>query len=147
MSEDPPGSKPEASASSQPQPPELESALRKISDRPQVLQEIMMGFGSMGNPIHHKMTSEHIGQVLDLAVKHDERQFTLAQQSNNNDALQQTSTRKYAFWAFVLVVGFAAALLYTFKGKPELLLPMLTGFGGFLTGAAAGFGIGRSKSK
>lgn len=127
------------------QPP-LENALRKISEnRPQILQEMMMGFGSMGNPLHNKMNAEHITQVLDLATKHDEQEFILAQQSNSTESSHLNSNRRYTFWSFIIVLAFLGVLVFVFQNKPEVLIPILTGFGGLFTGGLAGYGLARSR--
>ncbi len=49
----------------------------------------MMGVGSMGNPLHNKMNEEHITQVLDLATKHDEREYNV-HMSNQDKGDKQT---------------------------------------------------------
>lgn len=74
-----------------PKAQELASALQKLSEeKPRFLQEMMaMGISSVGNPLHHKMTSEHITQVLNLATAHDERQYNLTKQTNDNESNQK----------------------------------------------------------
>ncbi len=58
---------------------------------PEKVTEIMamMGVGSMGNPLHNKMNEEHITQVLDLATKHDEREYNV-HMSNQDKGDKQT---------------------------------------------------------
>lgn len=133
-------------ASSPSNEPPLGTALSKLAEgKPQVLHEIMMGFSSMGNPLHAKMTPEHITQVLNLATQHDERQFILTKQTADHDSVQQTSTRRYFFSAFAIIAAIAILLIVLFRDQPTILAPCLSGLGGFLGGAAAGFGIGRQK--
>ena len=130
-----------------PKAQELESALQKLSEeKPRFLQEMMaMGFSSVGNPLHQKMTSEHITQVLTLATAHDERQYNLTKQTNDNEAIQKTSSRRYFFAGFVLICAITVIILILFQNQPQVLIPALTGLGGFVSGAAAGFGLGKQK--
>jgi hypothetical protein len=132
-----------------PKSSDLESALQKLSnDKPKMMQEIMaMGIGTMGNPLQQKMTPEHITQVLNLAVVHDEREYNLTKQSNEFESQHKTSTRRYFFAAFVIICALTVLILILFKDKPEILIPCLTGLGAFVAGAAGGFGLGRQKSE
>jgi hypothetical protein len=112
-----------------------------------MLQEIMaMGMTSVGSPLHHKMNAEHITQVLSLATVHDERQFKLAQQSQESESNLKFSTRRYFFACFVIVAILAGMILVLFRDKPTILVPAITGLGAFISGAAAGFGLGRKTS-
>ena len=85
--------------------PELQSAVNKLEEKkPEKLMEFMaMGMGSVGNPLHHKMTPEHISQVLDLASKHDEREYELQKQSQSDDFSEGKSNRAYGFAVFLIV--------------------------------------------
>lgn len=105
----------------------------------------MMGVGPMANPLHQKMTESHITQVLDLASKHDEREFQLVTQNQTNEANQNTSSRRYLFAVFAIVAILIVIVLFLFKDKPDVLIPLLTGLGGLVSGFAGGFGLAKSK--
>jgi uncharacterized membrane protein YdfJ with MMPL/SSD domain len=130
-------------------PPEVERVLNKISQErgPRVVEEVLaMGMSQVGNPLHQKMTAEHITQVLELAKLHDERQYNLTKQANDNDDQQKTSSRRYFFWSFVVIVALAVLIIIVFRNQPTILMPAITGLGGFVGGIAAGYGIGRQKT-
>src|SRR6266545_55125 len=118
-----------------PKPQELESVLHKLSEeKPRFLQEMMaMGISSVGNPLHQKMTAEHITQVLALATAHDERQYNLTKQSNDNESSQKTSSRRYFFACFSLICVITVIILILFRNQPQVLVPALTGLGGFVS--------------
>jgi hypothetical protein len=62
------------------EPQELESAIRKVSEKkPEIIQEFMamMGTARMANPLYQKMESSHITQLLELAASHDERSYNI----------------------------------------------------------------------
>ncbi|MDY0055121.1 MAG: hypothetical protein RBS46_02380 [Methyloversatilis sp.] len=127
---------------------ELQSAIEKLSrDKPESFTEIfsMMGVGPMANPLHQKMTESHITQVLDLASKHDEREFQLLTQNQTNEARDNTSSRRYLFAVFAVVSIIIVIVLFLFKDKPDVLIPLLTGLGGLVGGFAGGFGLAKSK--
>jgi hypothetical protein len=128
--------------------PDLQSALEKLSrDKPDSVTEIvsMMGVGPVGNPLHRKMTESHITQVLDLASKHDEREYNLHRAAQEQDAEDGKSSRRYVFATFVIVAMLVGFILILFKDKPDVLIPILTGFGGLVGGFLGGFGYGRSR--
>lgn len=141
---DPPADEVEAEAVS---PDEVQQAVRKLAEkRPEKLVEFMaMEMSSVGNPLHHKMTKEHIAQVLDLAAKHDERQYNLHTTSQSNDFLEGKSNRAYCFSAFVLILFLTVVVLFLFKDKPEVLVPILTGLGGMIGGFLGGWGLGKKQ--
>ncbi len=128
-------------------PDNVQQAMRKLAEkRPEKLFEVMaMEMSSIGNPLHQKMTKEHISQVLDLAAKHDERQFNLHTTSQSNDFLEGKSNRAYCFSAFVLILFLTVVVLFLFKDKPEVLVPILTGLGGMISGFLGGWGLGRKQ--
>lgn len=78
-------------------PEEAKSAAEKLARKsPEKLVEMMaMEMSSVGNPLYHRMTTEHISQVLDLASKHDERQYNLHRRSQENDFAERKSGRAY----------------------------------------------------
>jgi len=129
---------------------EIESAIRKLSEsKPQVVTEFMamMGMGPMGNPLHQKMDGSHITQVLDLAAKHDEREYDLQLRTQAGDSQAHSSSRRYVFWSFVLVVALIVTVLILFREKPEVLVPILSGIGGLLGGFLGGYGLGKQQGK
>lgn len=130
-------------------PKEVQSAIRKLSEsKPEKMFEMLSIAGGigMGNPLHNKMEPQHITQVLDLAIKHDEREFELYKTKEANTASSNTSNRRYIFATFVVIVILVLVVLFLFKDKPEVLIPILTGIGGLASGFAGGFGIGRKST-
>jgi len=105
----------------------------------------MMGVGPVANPLHRKMNESHITQVLDLAAKHDEREFELQKTAQNHERDDAQSFRRYTFATFVIATALIVLLVVTFREKPEVLVPLLSGVGGLLGGFAAGFGVGKSR--
>jgi len=125
----------------------LKSALSKMKEgNPQVLQEILaMSVSSGGNPLHQKMNEEHVTQVLSLATQHDERQFELTKQNLTGENAHRKLTAWFSFVGGLAVLGLVVFLVNTFKDKPEVLTPILSGLGGLVVGGFGGFGIGRSR--
>ncbi len=126
--------------------PKVQRAVEKLADQGRITSEIMMAMGSsIGvNPLHNKMTPEHISKVLDLGAAHDEREFTLAREQQQIDSQRDVRTHRYglAFFAIVvLLVGFLAVL---FRSNPAVLLPLLTAIGGLVSGFLAGMGYAKS---
>ncbi len=104
---------------------EFQGALGKLSERePQIASMVtgMMGMGMMGNPLHQKMDGSHITQLLDLAHKHDEREYELRKQTLSDEKDDRTGDRRYIFASFVIVTGLFIALLLVFEDKPEILI-------------------------
>ncbi|MFA6133000.1 MAG: hypothetical protein WC869_03160 [Phycisphaerae bacterium] len=126
-------------------PNALQNAVRKLADkRPEKLIEVMaMEMSSVGNPLHHKMNEEHISKVLELAAKHDERQYDLHKKSQENAHSEGNSNRRYCFAAFLVVATITSIVLFLFKDKPDVLVPILTGLGGLVSGFLGGWGLGR----
>ena len=126
---------------------EVEKVFGKLSKKnPEKVTEIlaMMG-GSMGNPLHSKMNEEHITQVLDLATKHDEREYNVHMSNQEKNDKQTTSIRRYSFASFIIVTAVVLFMIITFKSQPDVLIPILSGIGGLLTGALGGYGFAKSK--
>jgi len=142
-----------SAAASEPEPPgkgdssaaEVEPVIRKLAEtKPELVERVsefmMMGSGPF-NPLHQKMNEAHVTQVLDLATKHDEREFNLAlRQQDHRD-----SNRWFLLGTLALVLiafGFVCVL---FKDNKEILIPVVTGLLSFGAGALGGYGLGRSK--
>ena len=132
----------------EPPPKDLQNAIRKLSEaKPQAMIEMMSFAGSMGNPLHSKMEPQHITQVLDLAIKHDEREFEIIRAKEKNSAAEKVSTRRYVFAMFVIVIALVVVILFAFRSQPQVLAPILSGIGGLATGFLAGLGVGKQQSK
>lgn len=99
----------------------------------------------VGNPIHAKMEKEHITQMLDLATQHDERAFKIHQVKQDHDFKNRSSIRRYGFAIYSSMIIFISAILFTFKENPNVLVPILTGLGGLISGGLGGYGLGRKK--
>jgi hypothetical protein len=131
-------------------PEQAESAIKKLSEsKPKLVSEFMamMGSGPMVNPLHQKMGPEHITQMLDLAAKHDERVYDLQCRSGTSDTVHQKSIRRYAFAYFAVIFALIITVLFLFKDKPEILVPVLSGIGGLVGGFLGGYGLGKQESK
>lgn len=125
---------------------EAEAAIKKLSsDNPTEVTEIMaMMGGQLANPLHKKINSNHINQVLDIASKHDERQYELHKGSQRIKENHDKSSKRYFFAIFVLSLCLITVILFVFKDKPEILVPILTGIGGLTGGFLGGWGYGKS---
>lgn len=59
---------------------EVGQTIEKLSKKePKLVSEFMAlaKMGSMPNPLHDKLSYEHIGKIVDLAVNYDERQYDI----------------------------------------------------------------------
>jgi hypothetical protein len=139
---------PKVSSESTP-PKEVRAAIQKLSERkPEKIFEMMAVAGmGMGNPLHQKMEAQHISQVLELTAKHDEREYELHRTKESNSAADRSSSRRYVFAAFVLVVLLITVVLLLFRDTPQVLVPVLSGIGGLVSGFVGGFGLGKQQSK
>jgi len=128
-------------------PDEAKSAAEKLAKKsPQKLVEMMaMEMSSIGNPLYQRMTTEHVSQVLDLATKHDERQYDLHRQSQENEFKERKANRAYCFSAFVIIIALTVLVLVLFRDQPQILIPVLTGLGGLIGGFIGGWGLGRKQ--
>lgn len=128
--------------------PAVKSALEKLSrEKPAQVTEIMamMGIGPAPNPLHRKMNEAHITQVLELAANHDEREYNLRKAAEDHGAEDGLSARRYTFGALASVLVFLAIVLVVFRNQPNVLVPVLTGVGGLLTGFLGGWGYATSR--
>lgn len=128
-------------------PSGIESDLKKIIEKkPDEIMELMaVGMSTAGNPLHHKMTPEHISQVIEIASKHDERQYDLEKGNQDKDFSERQSIRRYGFFAFLIIAALTVIVLFLFRDKPEILIPVLTGLGGLVGGFLGGWGVGSRK--
>lgn len=113
---------------------DVEGGIKKLADsRPRTLMEMFSVMtGSTANPIYEKLNERHIEKSLDLAEKHDERDYNL-----------RNSQRRYVFLTFLVVVGLVVFMMVLFRHDHDLLLPLLTGLSGLAAGFIGGYGIGR----
>lgn len=126
---------------------EAGEAFRKLVEKkPGLLAEFTaMGMTSVGNPLHDKMTPEHISQIIDLSSRHDENQFKLTNQSIANEHSDSIMDRVIGVVVFLVVIALVVFIVLIFREKPEVLIPALTGIGGFIGGFAGGWGFGRKQ--
>lgn len=126
----------------------LQSGVEKLASRGgnSLIEMLSMTASMGGNPLHQKMTPEHITQVLGLAEKHDEREFELSKQQQKNELSQGNWDRAihcvYVIILFVLII----VVIHVFKDQPAVLTPILSGLGGGIAGFFGGVGYAtRSK--
>lgn len=84
-------------------PEQLQGAIEKLSQhKPEAVSEFMtmMGTGPVTNPLHRKMEGGHITQLLDLAADHDEREYELQKQAQDNASSDRAADRRYYFLAW-----------------------------------------------
>lgn len=127
---------------------EVSKTLEQISqEEPEIVSEIlaMSKMGIVSNPLYEKLTEEHLGKIVDLAVSHDNNQFNLFKQSQENRFTENTSNKRYTFVYFLCAILSFFAIILIFKDQPEILIPALSGFTGLAGGFLAGFGFGKSR--
>lgn len=123
---------------------EVSNAFRKlVKNKPEFLAEFTaMGMTTVGNPLYEKMTAEHISRIIDLSSKHDENQYDLHKRSLGNEHQESLIDRALGLIIFLVVVGVVVFVVLVFREKPDVLIPTLTGIGGFLGGFMGGWGFG-----
>ena len=129
---------------------EMRDAVRKwAKNKPEKFFEFMSmeTIAGAGNPLHQKMTKEHIAQVIDLATRHDERQYNLLKNSQENEHSSGFSIRRYLFWGTSVVLVVIVCIILILKDNVDVLLPVLSGLGGLFAGLIGGIGIGKSLDK
>jgi hypothetical protein len=106
-----------------------------------MMQVMMAGMTSSENPLHNKINEEHVTKIIDLTSKHDERQYDLCKRNQDNERLNQ--------WQLLIVFGLVfvliAIILFLYRDQPAVLVPILTGVGGLVSGFIGGFGYGKSR--
>jgi len=123
-------------------------AFRRLNERaPQTGLAVQLAMGLPGNPIQQKVTEHHITQALEMAKGGLKNDFELKKQKQASDSTQAIVDR--VFQLLIVAAGFAmiVVVIRTFKDQPSVLVPVLTGLGGFIAGLLSGVGIGRSSSK
>ena len=101
-----------------------------------VEQFSMMASGPMPNPIHQKITSEHISKRLEWIENQSCRDYRLVQQGRGYKLA-------YVFIAVLAFFGFALMFGYS---NPDLFTQVLTYLGTFLAGFAGGWGVSTLRS-
>jgi uncharacterized membrane protein len=120
--------------------------MRKMADRaPEEFTELTAMMGVLGNPLHQKMTAAHIGRILDLAVQHDTNEHDLKKRQQELDSTHGHYERYFRLVYFVLFVGLLVFIVFVFRQQPAVLVPILTGVGGVVTGFLGGVGYAKSQ--
>lgn len=96
-------------------------------DRGIIQRSLTMMSGRMPNPISKKITSEHIGKLIDNSESQDRR-----------ESKDKNFSRIYHVLIILIALAFVSFLIYTFRGNNEVLVPMITGILAFLGGLGVG---------
>lgn len=135
--------RPEDEESEQPAQSEMEarSVSKALQHLPEVREFMAMSMGPMANPLHQKMTPDHISSVIDLAHKHDEREFQLSV------GQQRIESSDRWFYLIIMIVAVVTILIIIgwFRNDREILIPVLTAIVSFLGGLGSGVGLRKSK--
>ena len=123
-SEDEPGRQPEA-------PNEAEVLEKLPEPEKQVVERFFGAAMSMGNPLAHKITSQHITDMLSIARDEASQGY-----ADRRDSRRTIAIVGVVFLAGIL--GFAAIL--AFKEQNDLLLELLKDLGLLLGGSGLGYG-------
>lgn len=111
---------------------EAVEAIRKLNEqRPQTAFGIQMALGMPSNPIHEKITEQHISKSLEIAAS-----------SQSNEFWMFITERAIEVIALVLIFGAGFTILFLFKNNSQILVPTLSAFGGFAAGGVGGYGMG-----
>jgi hypothetical protein len=125
--------------------PKVEQVIGKLAEKkPQIVSEMTSVMGMVGNfnPLLNKLTAEHISQALDFTKTHDENQFSLLKQRQDQEHEDRKATRIFLFLIFL--VGFVC---YLFRNQPHVLLPLITGISGLAAGFWGGYGVGKTQKE
>ena len=119
--------------------------MRKMAERaPETLVEMTAMMGSMmGHPLHQKMNEGHITRMLDLAVQHDTNEHSLRKDRQQLDFKQGNYDRVLHVVYFVCFLAVIVLVLCLFHNQPAVLVPILAGVGGAVTGFIGGMGYAR----
>lgn len=127
-------------------PETVNRAIRKMAEHaPEGFVEMTAMMGMMGHPLHQKMNEQHITRMLDLAVQHDTNEFSLKQGQQSIDSTHQNWERICHLVYFVLFLALVVFIIAMFATQPAVLVPILTGVGGVVTGFLGGVGYAKSK--
>lgn len=127
------------------QPTLLQSGMKKLIGT-EISQTFAM-MGQMGNPLHQKMSEQHITQMLTLSEKHDEREYNLAMKQQENEHAKGTSERWYHALYVLILAGVVVTIILVFHNQPQVLTPILTGIGGGVAGFMGGVGYNKTKKE
>lgn len=123
---------------------EAVDALRKINESdPSAAFGISMALGSPVNPIHQKVTENHITQLLETAKAESDYEFRLREGEQQIGWRQARLDRGFEVVILIAVVGTIVFVVRTFQSQPTIMAPILTGIGGLFTGFLAGIGYGK----
>lgn len=129
-------------------PPEtVQRAMRKMAEgAPDAFVEMTAMMGPMmGHPLHQKMNEGHITRMLDLAVQHDTNEHDLRKAQQGIDSNQDKWNQCFGMGYFVLFLALVVTILLLFRNQPTVLVPILSGVGGVVTGFLGGVGYAKSK--
>lgn len=104
---------------------------------------VQVALGFPGNPLHDKLTGEHITQSIALATAKESHDYELKKQAAANDREQAKSDRGFELVALLSFVGVLVLILLRFASRPAVLTPTLTGLGGLFAGFPGGIGYGK----
>ncbi len=114
--------------------PEAVEAMRKLNEqRPGAAFGIQMAVGMPPNPIQQKVNESHITQALEIAAK-----------SQRNDFCTGLVDRAIQLVIVFCAIGLGIFIIETFKTQPNILIPTLSAFAGFIGGIASGVGLAKS---
>lgn len=107
--------------------------MRKIPPPDRISTEQFFGAAmSVGNPLHQKITSDHISEIISL-----KRETTHQGYSDRREARRILAVIAVVF--LLVVVGFAVLLVI--REQNELMLELLKALGLFLGGFGVGWGL------
>ena len=110
------------------------------------IEMMMMQMGSMGNPLHQKMNSEHITKILDLAGKQDERQFEISKNAMANEKDDKSSKRRFVIAVLFILIAFYLVFVWIFSDQKDIIIPASSGFFGTIAGFLGGWGYGKKNT-
>lgn len=115
------------------EPPDLSETLEKIPPHGRISTERVFGATmSVGNPLHQKITGEHISELISL-----KRETTQQGYADRREARRILAVIGVVFLS--VCVGFAVLLVI--REQNELMLELLKALGLFLGGFGVGWGL------
>jgi len=128
----------------------IKNAIEKMAEgSPEKWMEFMsttMEMGSIVNPLHQKITEEHISRALDLVAQNDKRSYESHENAINKEFEDRKSVRRYSFAIFLCLLALVVIVLLLFKNSPDILVPALTAIISFSGGFLGGWGFGKKSS-
>lgn len=122
-----------------PQLDEIKEALKDLPDDKRKIIErhisfFMQGIGPMTNPLHEKITEDHISSIIANSEKESVRHYS-----------QQKMRHVINFVIFLVAVSVFAILLIIFRNHMSDIRDLLTHLVALAAGAYGGYGYGMSK--